>query len=66
MAKYQRPCCILTRVEVIDENIMLTSLPPQQYKYDTYQGSARGCDKVGITNFKDICTETGCIMYAEG
>ena len=66
MAKYQRPCCILTRVEVIDENIILTSLPPQQYKYDTYQGSARGCDKVGITNFKDICTETGCIMYAEG
>lgn len=66
MAKYQRPCCILTRVEIIDENIILTSLPPQQYKYDTYQGSARGCDKVGITNFKDICTETGCIMYAEG
>lgn len=66
MAKYQRPCCILTRVEVIDENIILTSLPPQQYKYDTYQGSARGCDKVGITNFKDICTETECIMYAEG
>lgn len=66
MAKYQRPCCILTRVEVIDENIILTSLPPQPYKYDTYQGSARGCDKIGITNFKDICTETGCIMYAEG
>ena len=66
MAKYQRPCCILTKVEVIDENIILTSLPPQLYKYDTYQGSARGCDKVGITNFKDICTETGCIMYAEG
>lgn len=66
MAKYQRPCCILTKVEVIDENIILTSLPPQSYKYDTYQGSARGCDKVGITNFKDICTETGCIMYAEG
>lgn len=66
MAKYQRPCCILTRVEIIDENIILTSLPPQQYKYDTYQGSARGCDKVGITNFKDICTETECIMYAEG
>lgn len=32
----------------------------------TYQGSARGCDKVGINNFKDICAETGCIMYAEG
>ena len=52
MAKYQRPCCILTRVE--DENGL------------SYQGSARGCDKVGITEFKDICEQTGCIMYAEG
>ena len=48
MAKYQRPCCILTKVE------------------DTYQGSARGCDKTGINNFKDICESTGVIMYAEG
>ena len=31
----------------------------------SYEGSARGCDKVGINNFKDICTETGTIMYAE-
>ena len=66
MAKYQRPCCILTKVEEIEESIILTSNPPQEYKYITYQGSARGCDKVGINNFKDICTETKCIMYAEG
>ena len=52
MAKYQRPCCILTRVE---ENGVVS-----------YQGSARGCDKTGIINFKDICEQTGCIMYAEG
>ena len=66
MAKYQRPCCILTKVEEIEESIILTSNPPQEYKYITYQGSARGCDKVGINNFKDICTETKCIIYAEG
>ena len=48
MAKYQRPCCILTKVD------------------NTYQGSARGCDKTGINNFKDICESTGVIMYAEG
>ena len=66
MAKYQRPCCILTKVEEIEESIILTSNPPQEYKYITYQGSARGCDKIGINNFKDICTETKCIMYAEG
>jgi single-stranded-DNA-specific exonuclease len=52
MAKYQRPCCILTRVEANNKV--------------SYQGSARGCDKAGIVNFKDICEATGCIMYAEG
>ena len=52
MAKYQRPCCILT--EVNDEN------------GKSYQGSARGCDIAGVTNFKDICAETGSILYATG
>lgn len=52
MSKYQRPCCILTKV--IDEDVI------------SYQGSARGCDKTGVTEFKRICEETGCIMYAEG
>lgn len=66
MAKYQRPCCILTKVKVENDNIQLTSNPPQPYYEVSYQGSARGCDKVGITNFKDICVDTGCIMYAEG
>ena len=56
MAKYQRPVCILTKKQEID----------QLGSYLTYQGSARGCDKVGITDFKNICTETGAIMYAEG
>lgn len=66
MAKYQRPCCILTKVEEVDSTIILTSNPPQPYKKISYQGSARGCDKVGINNFKDICVATNCIMYAEG
>ena len=57
MAKYQRPVCILTQKQEVDQ---LGS------SYLTYQGSARGCDKVGINNFKDICVETGAIMYAEG
>ena len=52
MAKYQRPCCILTRVE--DENGVV------------YQGSARGCDKVGVNTFKDICAATGEIVFAAG
>ena len=61
MAKYQRPCCILTRVT---EN---TSAPWDDPVYEvSYQGSARGCDIVGITEFKSICEATNCIMYATG
>ena len=44
MAKYQRPVCILTKKEETD----------RLGTYLTYQGSARGCDKVGITDFKNI------------
>lgn len=35
-------------------------------KDDSYAGSARGYEKSGIKNFKDICSETGEIDYAEG
>lgn len=52
MAKYQRPVCILT--EVRDQNGI------------SYQGSARGYDKTGINNFKDICMDTGLCMYTAG
>lgn len=48
MAKYQRPCCVLT------EN------------GDIYQGSARGCDRVGITDFRKICEETGETVFTAG
>lgn len=52
MAKYQRPVCVLTKV-IKDGEI-------------SYQGSARGYDAGGVNNFKDICTESNVIMYAEG
>ena len=74
MAKYQRPCCILTRVE--EEEIKkkidydpwlgeegLVEIPITKV---SYQGSARGYDKSGITNFKDICEAAPGVMYAEG
>ena len=56
MSKYQRPCCILTEVKENDGLEIHTS----------YQGSARGCDKTGVINFKDICDATGVTMYGEG
>ena len=57
MAKYQRPCCILTKVtEKINNNKTKIS----------YQGSARGYDKGGVDNFKDICTTAPGVIFAEG
>lgn len=60
MAKYQRPCCILTKVteKVIKNTIEIEDV--------SYQGSARGCDLAGISNFKDICEQTNRILYAQG
>ena len=52
MAKYQRPCCMLTKRDKEDGVI--------------YEGSARGCDKVDITDFKGICAETGLCEYTVG
>lgn len=33
---------------------------------DVYQGSARGYEMSGITNFKDICDNTGCVNWTAG
>lgn len=74
MAKYQRPVCVLTKV--IDKNIIMNN--PQDILLGkasadiieqiniSYQGSARGCDKVGINDFKSICADTGVCEYCTG
>ena len=90
MAKYQRPCCVLTKViekekiecitydpdaegEILD--LALPTIQKGKGAYIkkeiiktkvSYQGSARGYDKSGITNFKDICAAAPGVMYAEG
>ena len=61
MAKYQRPVCLLTKVtEYKDQDI-----PPWEESNEiptiSYQGSARGCDKVGVSDFKSICADTGVV-----
>ena len=40
MAKYQRPCCLLTRIN--------------RNEKETYEGSMRGYTKTGINNFKEV------------
>ena len=63
MAKYQRPCCMLTKTQdwEVDEKTFKKTLVKT-----SYQGSARGCDMVGVTEFKDICAATQAIDYAFG
>lgn len=76
MAKYQRPVCMLTKVETnetiqngyIEENDNNGNdiLTPNYEKAIYWRGSARGYDKSGVNNFKDICYNTGLVEYAEG
>jgi single-stranded-DNA-specific exonuclease len=74
MAKYQRPCCILTETtheynggEIeYSKNSLFPILHLKGEKYTAYEGSARGCDKVGVTEFKDICAATEACEYTVG
>lgn len=73
-AKYQRPCCMLTKcIKRYEEPTIEYSrkaifpiLHCVGEEYITYEGSARGCDRVGVTEFKDICTETQVCEYTVG
>ena len=65
-AKYQRPCCILTKCDVEEPNLLLLSDPPQTATKIIFQGSARGYEMSGITNFKDICDKSGYVNWTAG
>lgn len=61
MAKYQRPCCLLTKEEEYSVKTMAG------YRYETvYAGSARGCSLAGVDDFKQLCLDTDDIDYAIG
>lgn len=61
MSKYQRPVAILTM------NVAtLTEGDGEYYDQVTYSGSARGCSDLGVTNFKEICEQTGLVEYTVG
>ena len=59
MAKYQRPCCILTAHE---ESCGQTA---NDYTI-SYAGSARGCSLAGVDDFKQLCLDSGCVEYSIG
>ena len=61
MAKYQRPCCILTATEEYSGQTLTG------YRYETsYAGSARGCSLAGVDDFKQLCLNTNDVEYAIG
>ena len=61
MAKYQRPCCLLTKGEEYSGQTI------DGYRYETvYNGSARGCSLAGVADFKQLCLDTGKIGMAVG
>lgn len=70
MAKYQRPVCMLTKVQERIFGFKLIGDCPFEEKTEvctvSYAGSARGCDKTGVTDFKSICLSTGVCNYAQG
>lgn len=66
MAKYQRPCCILTKVTEDVVEVLGDAKVKAVFTKTSYQGSARGYDKSGITNFKDICENSPGVLYAVG
>ena len=62
--KYQRPCCILSEAEATPKNSLIFDPTDDSYHptFDlitTYQGSARGYEATGVTNFKTICEAAG-------
>ena len=52
MAKYQRPCCLLTKTNRNDKA--------------TYEGSMRGYTKTGINSFKEVLEQCPGVLYVQG
>lgn len=61
MAKYQRPVAVLTKV--VEEALPWNDIEETRI---SYQGSARGCDKVDVRDFKHICSCAPGTIFAEG
>lgn len=54
MAKYQRPCFVLTKSKTKDD------------KEYFYRGSARGYGRSEIDDLRQVCEDTGLVEYAQG
>lgn len=64
--KYQRPCCILMKQQKEEIVCPTVDCAPDFVSVVTYEGSARGYEKTGIKDFKEICNNSGVVEYAQG
>lgn len=53
MSKYQKPTLLLNKIIHEDDSI-------------TWEGSGRGYDKSRFQNFREFCSNSGLVLYAEG
>ena len=53
MSKYQKPTLLLNKIIHEDDSI-------------TWEGSGRGYDKSCFQNFREFCSNSGLVLYAEG
>lgn len=64
-SKYQRPCCILTKtIEIDPAQTFIVNQNKEALEVNScgrylYQGSARGYERCGLTDFKTICEKAG-------
>ena len=66
MAQYQRPVLLLNEVQNEEWATSANGDKLIPFYYTTWEGSARGCDKSALTDFRKFCQDSGLIEYAEG
>lgn len=66
MAKYQRPCAVLSHKTVTHHTLDRDNATQISYTIETYEGSMRGYTKTGLASFKDLLDQCPGVIYVEG
>lgn len=64
-SKYQRPCCVLTKVTKYEDEELPWDEPTSE-PIITYEGSMRGYTRTGVESFKDIAEASEGCIYVRG
>lgn len=66
MAKYQRPCAVLSRSTMTQYTLDRDNATQISYTTETYEGSMRGYTKTGLDSFKGLLEQCPGVLYVEG